>query len=94
MKPDKIYHELKDLADRLDITVWEQNLKKTGFHVNSGLCRIRGKRVFVMDKHLPTPVKIKVLAQCLGQMPIEDMYVMPAIRKIIDREQYMEADEG
>ena len=36
MKPDNIYQELKDLAEKLNITVAEQNLRKTGIHVNSG----------------------------------------------------------
>ena len=51
MKPEMIYQELKDLAEKLGITVKEENFKKTGIHVKSGLCKIKGEQFFIMDKH-------------------------------------------
>lgn len=85
MKPENIYQALKDLAEKLDIGVSEQNLRKTGIHVNSGLCKVKGEWVFVMDKHETIHNKIELLAACLGGMPTDDIYVVPAIREIIQR---------
>ncbi len=87
MKPEHVYQELKDLAERLDITVSEQNLRKTGIHINSGLCRVKGKQLFIMDKHENIHNKIEILAACLGDMPTEDIYMVPAIREIIHQKQ-------
>ena len=37
MKPDQIYQELKELAEKLQVTVLEQNLRSTGVRARSGL---------------------------------------------------------
>jgi len=49
MKPEQIYQELKDLAEKLEITVSEQNLRTAGIKVKSGLCKVKGKNMFIMD---------------------------------------------
>lgn len=85
MKPDRIYQELKDLAEKLDITVSEQNLRKTGIHVKSGLCTVKGQKMFIMDKHETIHNKIEILAECLGGIPTEEIYIVPAIRDVIQR---------
>ena len=73
----------KDLAEKLDITVSEQNLRKTGPRVKSGLCKVRGKHLFIMDKHLPIHKKNQNLASCLKKISHEDIYVVPAVRDFI-----------
>lgn len=84
MKPDQIYQALKELAEKLEVTVSEQNLRATGVRAQSGLCRIKGKYVFVMDKHKALSKKIDLLAECLSQMPHEDIYIVPAVRERLD----------
>ena len=85
MKPDQIYQELKDLAEKLEITVSEQNFRNTGIKVRSGLCKVKGKNIFIMDKHKSIHKKIDALASQLTEFPHEDLYVMPAIREILEK---------
>ena len=85
MKPDQIYQELIDLADRMQITVSEQNLRATGFKVKSGLCTVKGQNLFVMDKHKSIHKKISILATQLAALPHEDLYIVPAIRVLLDK---------
>lgn len=85
MKPDQLYQELKDLAERMQITVSEQNLKATGIKVRSGLCTVKGQKLFVMDKHRSVIKKIKILAGELASMPHEDMYIIPAVRELLEK---------
>ena len=85
MKPEQIYQELKDLAEKLDVTISEQNLRTTGLKVKSGLCKVKGKNLFVMDKHKAVHKKIKILASQLAQLPHEDVYIMPAVRELLDK---------
>ena len=85
MKPEKIYQELKDLAGKLDITVKEENFKIAGIHVNSGLCRVKGHQMFIMDKHKKIKEKIEILSECLSQFSHEDIYVVPAIRDLLTK---------
>ena len=85
MKPEQIYQELKDLAEKLTVTVSEQNLRTAGIKVKSGLCRVKGKDLFIMDKHKSIQNKIKALAVQLAGMAHEDVFVVPAIREVLDK---------
>ena len=84
MKPEQLYQELKALAEKLGITVSEQNLRKTGVPVKSGRCTVKGEERFIMDKHRPLRAKIEMLADCLCRFPLEDVYIVPAVRAQLD----------
>lgn len=86
MKPEQLYQELKELAEKLEIQVVEQNLRETpGIKVRSGLCRVKDKQKFIMDKHKHIRDKAAILAACLGQMPLDHIFIVPAVREAIDR---------
>lgn len=85
MKPEQVYQELKDLAEKLGVTISEQNLRTSGIKVKSGLCKVKGKSLFVMDKHKALHKKIKILASQLAQMPHEDIYIIPTVRELLDK---------
>ena len=85
MKPEQIYQELKDLAEKLEIAVSEQNFRNAGVKVKSGLCRVKGKNMFIMDKHKSIHKKIDILASQLAKHPHEDLYIMPAVREILEK---------
>ena len=85
MKPEQIYQELKDLAEKLALNVSEQNLRTAGIKVKSGLCTVKGKDMFIMDKHKSIHKKIKILAAQLADMPHEDVFVIPAVREMLNK---------
>ena len=85
MKTEQIYQNLKELAEKLNITVSEKNLLNAGLKVKSGLCRVKEKQFFVMDKNKPINKKVKILAKCLSAMPLEEVYIVPAIRETLEK---------
>jgi hypothetical protein len=85
MKTEQIYQELKDLADRLGVVVSEQKLSAEGLKVKSGLCKIRGHFVMILDKQLPIYKKCTILATCLSDMPHDAIFVIPAVREFLAR---------
>jgi hypothetical protein len=85
MKPDQLYQELKDLAERMQITVSEQNLKTSGIKVQSGFCSVKGQNLFIMDKHKSVYRKIRILAAQLATIPHEDLYIIPAVRELLEK---------
>lgn len=86
MKSEALYQELLELAEKLHILVSEQNLRNTtGIKVQSGLCKVKGQHVFIMDKHKPLRKKAKILARCLSRMEHEEIYVVPAVRELLSR---------
>jgi len=86
MKPEQIYQELKDLAEKLEISVSEQNFRTTGIAVQSGLCKVKGKNVFIMDKHKSIHKKIKILAAHLAEIPHENVFMVPAVRDLLEKQ--------
>jgi hypothetical protein len=85
MKPSEIYQHLKDIAMKVDIAVSEHNLRATGINARSGLCRVRGKQRFIMDKHLTLREKIDLLGESMAKLPLDDIYIVPSVRKFLDR---------
>ena len=85
MKADKLYQELKLLAEKLDIEVSEQNFRIAGIRVKSGFCTVKGKDMFLIDKHKPILKRIAILSEFLAEQGYEDIYVMPAVREHLDK---------
>ena len=85
MKPEQIYQELKDLAEKLGVTVSEQNFRTAGIPVKSGFCTIKGKMHCIIDKNINLHKKTTILAQSLFDLPHEKMFVVPAVRDIIQK---------
>jgi hypothetical protein len=85
MTPEQIYQELKALADKLQITVSEKSFRNIGFAVNSGFCIVKKENRCILDKSLKLPRKIEVLAECLAGMAHEDVFVVPAVRELLNQ---------
>ena len=85
MKPDQIYQELKDLAEKLGVTVSEQSFRASGIPVKSGFCLIKGEMHCIIDKNITLYKKTKVLAQSISDLPHENLFVVPAVRDVIQK---------
>lgn len=85
MKPEQLYQHLKELGEKFDITVSEDNFRKVGLHVRSGFCKVKGKKHFIMNKHTKIHEKIDTLASFLSTLPHEERYVIPAVRDLLNR---------
>ena len=78
--------ELKALAVRLGFEVREEKLlREVGYRVRSGSCRVRDAQVIFLDRGLPPAVQIDILVEELAGRPLEDVYVSPAARGLLDR---------
>lgn len=84
LKPDQLYQELKDLAEKLGIVVSEQNFRNAGIHVNSGYCKVKDKDHCIINKHLKLEQKIEVLGECISLFPHESVYTVPAVREFLE----------
>jgi hypothetical protein len=80
MKSDQLFHEMKLLAEKFDITVTEQNFRKTGISIKSGYCKVKGNKYFYIDKDLPVSKKNEILAEFLSGLEYDNIYIIPAVR--------------
>ena len=92
MKPEQIFEELKELAEKLNIIVSEQNFRNTGIKVKSGLCKVKGNDIFYLDKHMSLYKKNQLVAECIAQKPLEDIFIVPAVREFLKK--FSKGDES
>lgn len=85
MKPEQIYQELRDLAEKLAVTVSEQNFRTSGIPVKSGSCLIKGQMHCIIDKNISLHKKTTILARLIVDLPHERLFVVPAVREIIQK---------
>lgn len=85
MNAEQLYHDLKELAERLGVSVMEHNFRKTGIKVKSGLCKVKGKEIFIMNKHKSIHDKNEILLSCISKMAHEDIYIVPYLREMLKR---------
>lgn len=83
MKAEELYQHLKDLAEKLGISVREQNLRHAGLRVRSGFCMVKGHPMYIMSKHLNIHRKNEKLAECLNRFPLEGIYLVPTVREFL-----------
>ena len=81
-----LLEELKELATRLGFQVrHERLLREVGYRVRSGSCRVRDTSVILLDRILPTGAQIDILVDELAGRPLDDIYVSPATRRLLER---------
>ena len=85
MNAEQTYQELKDLAEKLGINVSEQSFRNTGLKVKSGLCKVKGQRLLIIDKHKSIYKRITIMASHLARIPHEDVFMVPAIRELLEK---------
>jgi hypothetical protein len=82
LKLEQLYRHLKELAEKMNINVCEHSFRNAGIHVKSGLCNVKGKDYFIMNKDLAIQKKIELLADSLSRLPHQEIYVLPVIRDL------------
>ena len=85
MRPEQLYHDLKELAEKLGISVQEHSFRGTGIHVKSGFCKVKGKMLIILDKRRSLNDKNEVILSCLSQIPHEDIYIVPYLRELLSK---------
>lgn len=77
--------ELKSAAEKVGLRVREEKLlREVGYRVRSGRCRLRGDDVLFLDRGLPTGAHIDLLIDELSRRPLDDLYLSPAARRLIE----------
>lgn len=74
-----LLQEFEDLAERMSISIRYGKLDGEG-----GLCRYRDEYHIVINKRLETDARIEVMSRIFAQFPLDDVFLIPAIREAID----------
>ena len=83
MKPQHILQSFENLIHNLSIDLRYEKGDFIG-----GLCKVGNKDVFIVNNKLPVEGKIKLLARELNRLNLERIYIRPALRNIIEGNNY------
>ena len=84
MQPEETYQHLENLARKLGISVRYDDLYDSDVSVTSGLCKVGGRHLYIMDRSKSLSEKTRLLSQCLCRMDLDDVYLLPAIRDLLN----------
>jgi hypothetical protein len=82
-----LLNQLEELAGRLEIRIRYENLNAEESTGAGGLCRLKGKYVLIIHSQTAVKEKVQILTEALRQFPINDLYVKPIIRKLLEGNQ-------
>ena len=79
MTKGQILQELEAIAERLSIPLaYEEG------DLRGGLCWVAGQPRVIICQRLPLWERIKILCQALRQFPLENVFVLPQIRVLLE----------
>ena len=84
MRINQIIAELSDFAKQIGVDV-----RKDQGSFRSGLCHVKDKPVIVLNKRSSADQIAASIARSLAEMSVDNIYLKPALRELIDKEKQM-----
>ena len=87
-KAEALLEELKQVAERLGLRVREEKLlREVGYQVRSGACRVNDENLVFLDRELPVPGRLEILADVVSRRDLEGVYLSPELRRMLGVEE-------
>ena len=84
MKIQDTLKELEGVAAKKNIRVSYESL--SGGEVGAGgLCKVKGEHRIIIDKRASPGERLTVLAQALSGFPLDDIFLAPELRELIEK---------
>lgn len=81
---EELLGQMEELAKNLGITVrYEKILRESAFFPG-GFCRVKGKDYIIINSKAALYDKIEIMGRALLPFDLSQIYVLPAIRELID----------
>jgi hypothetical protein len=87
MDQDAIIDELEELARVFGIQIRYEPIKQDEdlVRIVGGLCLLRGEYVLIIDSKAAVMDKMRTFAEALTHFDLDQIYIKPAIREILDK---------
>jgi len=86
MDDNTTLNQLEELADRLGMTIRYEPLKIEGSLYMGGFCRVKGQNFIMVNKKATTQERIHVLADALKRCDLNEIYILPSLRQLLEQE--------
>jgi hypothetical protein len=77
--------QLEGLADKLGIQIRYEKIVEEELTSTGGLCRLKGECFIIVNSKATTKDKIRALAKALKNFDLNDVYIRPALRELLER---------
>ena len=78
--------QLEELAYQLGINVRYERIAEEDLAVTGGLCRVKGEYVIIINSGTGLKDKIQTLVRALKKFDLNDLYIRPALRELMERQ--------
>ncbi len=75
---------LETTASRLGVEIRYENLSLPWGRSQGGYCKFEGKPIIIVDRNASQRAKINIIAKGLRRMDVGNVFVPPAVRRILD----------
>ncbi len=75
---------LEGLASKLGLRLIYADFEESDLPVRGGRCRLKGKELVLLGRSMPPGERIEVLAGALRSYPLQDLYLPPAVRSLLE----------
>ncbi len=82
LPPQRLWEMLLEAAEAMGVEVRVEPMGETG--TGGGACRVGGKWMILVDEGLMPEQKIRVLARGLKAVPGQEVYLRPAVRRLLE----------
>jgi hypothetical protein len=79
--------QLEELAESFGIQIRYEPIRQDEdlVRVVGGLCLLRGKYVLIIDSKAAMGEKIRTLAEAIRHFDLDQIYIKPALRELLER---------
>ncbi len=79
-----VLSQLEGLADQLGIQIRYEKIVEEELTSAGGLCRLKGECFIIINSGATTKDKIQALVKALKNFDLNDVYMRPALRELIE----------
>jgi hypothetical protein len=84
LNDEHLLNQLEELAEQLGIGIRYENVNVEESSLTGGFCRIKEKYAVIIQPQATMKEKIRIITEALKTFPLGDIYVKPAIRKLLE----------
>jgi hypothetical protein len=87
MDENSLIDLLEELAERFDVKIRYEAIRQDedAVFVAGGLCLLKGEYVLIVNSRATVRERIHTLATALKHFDLDEVYIRPALRELLDR---------
>ncbi len=82
---DEQLKQIEEVAESLGIKVRYEKIQKESVFFPGGYCKVKGQDMIIINSKATLDDKVEIIARALNLFDLSQIYVLPAVRELIDK---------